>query len=209
MSARGKWCFHGCVHVKCSSTHVVHSPGQRLCSGCERMKVRKEYFQPMVKIAPPPPFPYSVISIRTTELTLGGARVRSDAHTTCNHLPQRIKQWFSKRLHSRSFHTQAPTRTDTNTQKIKTQLQRGKEDCVYTAIYIYIEEVGAETVPSEQVSVHLSYGGYREENRREQLNWDKSRQMLQVEWGGNINVCPFKSGNHSFTAYQREKWENV
>lgn len=145
---------------------------------------------------PPPPFP---------ELTLGAAKVRSDAHTTCNHLPQCVEQWFSKRLRSRLFCTQAPTRTDTNTQKIKTQ--RGKEDGVYMAIYIYIEEVGVETVPSEQV--HLSYGGYREENRREQLNWDKSRQMLQVEWGGNVNVCPLKSGNHSFTAYQREKWENV
>lgn len=68
----------------------------------------------------------------------------------------------------RSFRTQAPTRTDTNTRKLKTE--RDKEICVYTAIYIYIEEVGVETTPSEEVAVHLSYGGYRDENRREQLN---------------------------------------
>lgn len=107
------------------------------------------------------------------ELTLGTTRVRSDAHTPCNHLPQCIEQWFSKRLRPHSFRTQTPARTDTNTQKIKTQLQRDKEDCVYTAIYI--EEVGVGTVPSEQASVHLSYGGYREANRR------KTAQLRQKQ----------------------------
>lgn len=77
---------------------------------------------------PPPPFP---------ELTLGAAKVRSDAHTTCNHLPQCIEQWFSKRLRSRLFCTQAPTRTDTNTQKIKTQLQRQRGWCLYGHIHIH------------------------------------------------------------------------
>lgn len=87
----------------------------------------------MVKIAPH----HGVICIRATELTLRGARefVLTLTHViiSLGGLNNGFQRGCAR---SRSVKVHKPPREQTQIHRIKTQLWRDKEHCVYTVIYI-------------------------------------------------------------------------